>query len=73
MLATSYGITSFNVQYWTGAAWVDVPGGAVTGNTLAKRKFIFPSITTDRIRILINDSADHIYSRIIEIEAHKCT
>jgi hypothetical protein len=72
-LATSYGITNFNVQYWTGAAWVDVPGGAVTGNTLARRKFVFPSITTDRIRIVVNDSADHVYSRIIEIEAHKCT
>ena len=28
--ATTYGITNINVQYWTGAAWVDVPGGAVT-------------------------------------------
>ena len=71
--ATSYGITSFNVQYWTGAAWVDVPGGAITGNTLAKRKIIFPTITTDRIRVVVNDSADHLYSRIVEIEAFSCT
>jgi hypothetical protein len=70
--ATSYGITNFNVQYWTGAAWVDVPGGAVTGNTLAKRKFIFPDISTDKIRVVVNDSADHVYSRVIEIEAFSC-
>jgi hypothetical protein len=71
--ATSYGITNFNVQYWTGSAWVDVPGGAVTGNTLAKRSFVFPTITTDRIRVVVNDSADHLYSRVIEIEAFSCT
>jgi hypothetical protein len=71
--ATSYGITNFNVQYWTGAAWVDVPGGAVTGNTLAKRSFTFPDITTDKIRVVVNDSADHLYSRVVEIEAFSCT
>jgi hypothetical protein len=71
--ATSYGITSFNVQYWTGAAWADVPGGVVTGNTLAKRKFVFPSITTDRVRVVVNSSADNLYSRIVEIEAFSCT
>jgi parallel beta-helix repeat protein len=68
----SYGIRNFNVQYWTGSAWVDVPGGAVTGNTLVKRKFIFPDITTDKIRVVVNDSADHLYSRVVEIEAFSC-
>jgi hypothetical protein len=71
--ATSYGITNFNVQYWDGSAFVDVPGGAVTGNTLARRKFVFPTITTDRIRVVVNDSADHLFSRIVEIEAFSCT
>jgi sirohydrochlorin ferrochelatase len=70
---TSYGITNFNVQYWTGAAWADVPGGAVTGNNLVKRKFIFPNITTDRIRVVVNNSADSDYSRVVEIEAFSCT
>ena len=67
-----YGITNFNVQYWTGAAWVDVPGGAVTGNTLVKRKFVFPDITTDKVRVVVNDSADHLYSRVVEIEVFSC-
>jgi hypothetical protein len=71
--ATSYGIRDFNVQYWTGTAWADVPGGAVTGNTLAKRRFVFPNISTDKIRVLVNDSADHLFSRVVEIEAFTCT
>jgi nitrous oxidase accessory protein NosD len=69
---TSYGITNFNVQYWTGSVWTDVPGGAVTGNNLVKRKFIFPDITTDRIRVVVNASADNLYSRVVEIEAFAC-
>ncbi len=68
----SYGITNFNVQYWTGAVWTDVPGGAVVGNNLVKRKFIFPDITTDRIRVVVNGSADNLYSRVVEIEAFAC-
>jgi DNA/RNA endonuclease G (NUC1) len=70
--ATSYGITNFNVQYWTGSIWTDVPGGAVTGNTLAKRKFIFVEVMTDKIRVVVNDSADHLFSRVVEIEAFSC-
>ncbi len=70
--ATFYGIRDFSVQYWTGAAWANVPGGAVTGNTLAKRSFSFPDITTDKIRVVVTDSADHLYSRVIEIEAFSC-
>ncbi|HEV7744974.1 MAG TPA: carboxypeptidase regulatory-like domain-containing protein [Pyrinomonadaceae bacterium] len=70
---TGYGITNFNVQYWTGAAWADVPGGAVTGNNLVKRKFTFADITTDRIRIVVNNAADGYYSRVVEIEAFSCT
>jgi hypothetical protein len=70
---TSFGITSFQVQYWTGAAWADVPGGLVTGNNLVKRKFSFPNIVTDRIRVVVNNSVDNYYSRLVEIEAFSCT
>src|SRR5262249_26271267 len=27
-----YGLTGFEVQYWTGAAWADVPGGSIANN-----------------------------------------
>jgi len=62
------GITDFQVQYWTGAAWADVIGGVVTGNRNVWRQFKFPSVTTDRIRILVNGSLN-TYSRIVEVEA----
>ena len=29
---SQYGVTSFTVQYWDGAQWLTVPGGAITGN-----------------------------------------
>jgi sirohydrochlorin ferrochelatase len=70
---TAYGITDFNVQYWTGAAWADVPGGVVTGNNLVKRKVTFTPVTTDKIRVLVNASADNYYSRVVEIEAFSCS
>ncbi|WP_198938009.1 Ig-like domain-containing protein, partial [Pelomonas sp. KK5] len=65
---TQYGITSFQVQYWTGSAWLDVPGGNVTGNNLVLRSFAFPAISTDRIRVLVN-GALYYNSRIVELEA----
>src|SRR5262249_12469675 len=51
---TLYGITAFEVQYWTGSAWVDVPGGNVTGNNRVLRSFSFAPISTDRIRVLVS-------------------
>jgi hypothetical protein len=68
MTFSLYGITAFNVQYWNGAAWVTVPGGGVTGNTNVWRRFYFTSITTRKIRVLVNASLSG-YSRIVEIEA----
>jgi hypothetical protein len=69
---SSYGITAFHVQYWTGSVWADVPGGVVTSNNLVKRKLEFSPITTDRIRVVVDDTADHYFSRIVEIEAFSC-
>ena len=63
-----YGITSFDVQYWNGSAWVTVPGGSITGNNLVWRKITFPPVATDRIRVVVNASMDGA-SRITEIEA----
>ena len=68
MTFTLYGIASFQVQYWNGAAWVDVPGGNVMGNNLVWRRFTFAPISTDRIRILTHGGNDP-YSAIIEVEA----
>jgi RHS repeat-associated protein len=68
MAFSRYGITDFQVQYWNGTAWLDVPGGNVTGNNLVWRRFTFPAITTDRIRVVVNGALES-YSRIIEVEA----
>jgi hypothetical protein len=71
---TAYGLTNFQVQIPDGVGgWLNVPGGNITGNNLVKRKIIFGSpITTDQIRIVVNASADGVYSRIVEIEAFSC-
>jgi hypothetical protein len=53
---TQYGVTSFEVQYWTGSAWVTVPGGSVTGNNKVWRKFTFPAVTTSKVKVLVNNA-----------------
>jgi Tc toxin complex TcA C-terminal TcB-binding domain/F5/8 type C domain len=65
-----YGITAFEVQYWVGAAWVTVPGGNVTGNNKIWRKFTFPPVPTDRVRVLVNNAVGGL-SRIVELEAYE--
>lgn len=67
---TLYGITAFQVQYWNGSNWLDVPGGNVTGNNKIWRKFTFTPLTTTKIRVLVNNSLAS-YSRIVEIEAYQ--
>jgi M6 family metalloprotease-like protein len=63
-----YGISAFDVQYWTGSAWITVPGGSVFGNSNVKRTFTFSPIATTKIRVLVNNAlAGH--SRITEVEA----
>ena len=68
MTATLYGIASFEVQTWNGSAWVTVPGGNVTNNERAWRKFSFPQITTNAVRVLVHAGRAG-YSRVTEIEA----
>jgi hypothetical protein len=68
MTFTKYGLTSFQVQGWSGAAWVTL--ASVTGNNLVKRTVTLATpYTTDRIRIVVNGVADGTWSRITEIEA----
>ncbi|MBX3297465.1 MAG: discoidin domain-containing protein [Acidobacteria bacterium] len=65
---TQEGITSFDVQYWNGSSWATVPNGNVTNNDKVWRKFEFSSVTTSKIRVVVNDSLN-FYSRIVELEA----
>lgn len=69
MTFSLYGITDFDVQYWNGAAWITVPGGAVNGNNLVWRKFTFAPVVTDRIRVNVRNALAS-FSRIVEVEAY---
>jgi hypothetical protein len=62
-----YGLTGFEVQYWTGAVWVNVLGGSVSGNYLVWRKFTFTPINTTKIRVLTNAAGDGM-RRIIVLQ-----
>ncbi len=63
-----YGLTAFQAQYWTGSAWVTVPGGSVSGNNKVWKKITFAPLTTTKIRVLISATSDG-WSRIVEVEA----
>jgi Glucuronyl esterase, fungi len=79
-LADVYGIEDFEVQTNTttcvaggpctiGTTWTTVPGGYVTGNTLAWRQFTFPNtITATKLRVVVYKARNH-YSRIVELKA----
>src|SRR6185295_1374121 len=69
MTFSLYGVRDFDVQYWTGSAWVTIPGASVTNNNLVWRKFTFTGISTSKIRVFINAAADG-YSRLTEVEAY---
>jgi hypothetical protein len=63
-----YGITSFEVQYWNGTSWMTVPNGVVTNNNKVITKLTFAPVTTNRIRVIVNN-AQSSFSRIVELEA----
>ena len=69
MTFSQYGVRDFTVQYWTGSAWQTLPDGAVSGNTLVWRQFMFAPITTSRIRISITNGLASS-SRLVEVEAY---
>ena len=69
MLFSKFGLTSFQVLYWTSSGWAVVPTGNVATNNNVWKKFSFsPAIRTDKIKILTLGSVDG-YSRIAEVEA----
>ncbi len=69
MTFSQYGITDFQVQFWDGNNWVNLPNGTITGNNLVWRRITFTPIGTPSIRIIVNGALNG-YSRIVEVEAH---
>ena len=69
LMFSRYGLTNFQLQYWTGTAWAAVPGGSASGNRNVWRKFTFTPVTTTAIRVYITGTMDG-WSRITELEAY---
>ncbi len=67
---TKYGITDFEVQYWTGSSWAVVPGGVATNNNRLLRRFTFAPLATEKVRVVVNNALAS-YSRIVEVEAYQ--
>ena len=65
---SQYGVTDFDLQYWTGSAWAAVPGGSIRGNDKVWRKVTFAAISTSAIRVVVLGGLAG-YSRLVEIEA----
>ena len=62
------GLTAYQVEYWSGSAWVAIPNGSVSGNNKVWKKLSFAPLTTPKIRVLSSASPDN-YSRLTEVEA----
>lgn len=65
---TGNGIRDFDVEYWTGSDWTKLR--AFTGVIDSTIRFDFDAISTDKLRIKINDSNDasNKQSRLIEVK-----
>ena len=69
MTFSLYGLRDFQIQYWTGSAWLTVPTGAITSNNLVWRQVTFSPVTTTKIRIWVTNGLS-TWSRITEVEAY---
>ncbi len=68
LTSSIYSNVDFDVQYWNGGGWANVPGGVITGNNNVVRKLTFLPLTTTRIRVVVYHALAN-YSRIVELEA----
>jgi hypothetical protein len=66
--AAVMGIRDFDVEVRTGDTWTTV--GQVRGNTQGRVTVTFAPVSSNAVRLVIHDSNDHGYSRIVELEAY---
>ena len=66
--AAVMGIRDFDTQVRTGSTWTTV--GEVRGNTQGRVTISFEPRAVDAVQLVIHDSNDHGYSRIVELEAY---
>jgi hypothetical protein len=66
--AAVMGIRDFDVQLRTNGVWTTV--GEFRGNTAGRLTVTFEPRAVDAVQLVIHDSNDHGYSRIVELEAY---
>lgn len=66
--AAVMGIRDFDAQVRTGSTWTTV--GEIRGNTTGRVTITFAPLAVDALRLVIRDSNDHGYSRIVELEGY---
>ncbi|SDN47453.1 discoidin domain-containing protein [Allokutzneria albata] len=66
--AAQNGLRDWDVQVRVSGSWVTVD--QVRGNVTGRVKSVFPAVQADAVRIVVLDSNDHLYSRIVELEAY---
>ena len=55
-----YGLTDFQVEYWTGSAWTPIPAGASPAISSYGSKLLFTPVTTTAIRVYITGSSGRL-------------
>ncbi|HEX5069468.1 MAG TPA: Ig-like domain-containing protein [Vicinamibacterales bacterium] len=69
LVFTTWGLRAFDIQYWDGTGWANVPGASIANNNLVWRRFtLVTPVTTSAIRLVVN-AALNGSSRVIEVEA----
>lgn len=66
-----YEVRDYQLQYWTGSAWLAI-GAPVVGNTRNHRTHFFPSVSGSKVRVLASAGPSHQTSfvRINELQVH---
>ena len=67
--AAEMGIRDFDVEVRTPEGWHTA--GSVRGNDEGHISITFPPVLADQVRVVVHDSNDHKYSRIIELEVYQ--
>lgn len=64
---SAYAPTAFTVEYWTGTTWANI--APVTANNKVWKQFLFPAVSTTKIRVVVTSSTGDGYVYLAEIEA----
>lgn len=65
--AKTYGLRDYDVQALVDGSWTTL--AQVRGSTQGTVVSDFPAVTTSALRLLVTDSNDHGYSRVVEFQA----